>query len=220
MKYEQERTQITIFLRRMLLSGLTVGSGGNISVRIAGTDAFCISPTAVAYDSITAADIVVMRSDGSILDSARTPSSEWRMHAAVYQARAEVIAVVHTHSPYAATFACLREEIPAVHYLLGFAGRKVPLAPYATYGSEELAAAAVTALGNEFHAVLLATHGLLAVGRNLEHAFTVAEETEFVARVYWQARAIGTPAVLPDDEMQRITERFRHYGSQENTHDE
>lgn len=220
MKYEQERTQVTVFLGRMLHSGLTVASGGNISVRIAGTDTFCISPTGMAYDRLTAADIVAMRSDGSILDSGRIPSSEWRMHAAVYQARADVMAVVHTHSPYAATFACLREEIPAVHYLLAFAGRKVPLAPYATYGSEELARAAVTTLGNEFHAVLLATHGLLAVGRDLGHAFTVAEETEFVARIYWQARAIGTPAVLPDDEMKRITEKFRHYGSQEHTQDE
>ncbi len=213
MKFEQERRQVVRYLRRMLAAGLTTGSGGNISLRIPGTAYFCMSPTGIGYDVMRAKDIVVMEDEGHTLAGKRSPSSEWRMHAAVYAARPEIGAVVHTHSAYATTFACLREEIPPVHYLIGFAGKKVPVAPYATYGSEELAALAAAALGSEYNAVLLATHGLLAVGTDIERAFTVAEEVELVARICWQARAIGTPVALPDDEMARVIEKFKNYGT-------
>jgi L-fuculose-phosphate aldolase len=155
-----------------------------------------------------------MDAKGRIAAGKRAPSSEWRMHAEMYEARSDVGAVVHTHSVYATTFACLREEILPVHYLIGFAGKKVPLAPYATYGSEELARNAAEALGTEYNAVLLATHGLLAVGGDIERAFTVAEEIELVAQICWQARAIGTPALLPDDEMARVIAKFERYGVQ------
>lgn len=215
MKHETERRQIVTFLRRMLRQRLTTGAGGNISVRIPGAEAFAISPTGIAYDAMRTRDVVVIDFAGAVIAGKRAPSSEWRMHAAVLAARPDVGAVVHTHSVHASTFACLREEIPAVHYLVGWAGHRVPVAPYATYGSEELARAAVETLGTDFHAVLLASHGLLAVGRDLPAAFTVAEEIELVARIAWQARAIGTPTILPDDEMARIRERFRTYGQQE-----
>ncbi|MFA6234717.1 MAG: class II aldolase/adducin family protein [Bacteroidota bacterium] len=215
MKYEDERKEVVRYLRRMLAARLTTGSGGNISIRIPGTELFCISPTGMDYDAMRARDIVVMDMLGQVIAGKRVPSSEWRMHAAVYLARADVGAVVHTHSAFATTFACLREEIPAVHYLVGFAGKRVPVAPYFTYGSDELARAASETLGEDFNAVLLAAHGLLAVGVDLQAAFTVAEEIELVARICWQARAIGTPIPLADDEMERIIEKFRHYGKQE-----
>jgi L-fuculose-phosphate aldolase len=215
MKFESERAQVVRYLRRMLAVRLTTGSGGNISVRVEGTPLFCISPTGIGYDAMRAKDVVAMDGHGAVATGKRMPSSEWRMHAAVYAARPDVGAVVHTHSVHATTFACLREEIPPVHYLIGFAGKKVPVAPYATYGSAELARAAADTLGAEFNAVLLATHGLLAVGADLPSAFTVAEEIELVARICLQARSIGTPAVLPDDEMERIIEKFRSYGKQD-----
>jgi L-fuculose-phosphate aldolase len=215
MKHKIERTQIVTFLRRMLAARLTTGSGGNISARIPGSETFAISPTGIGYDVMCPKDIVVLDFAGEVVAGKRSPSSEWRMHAAVYASRADVGAIVHTHSVFASTFACLREEIPPVHYLIGYAGHKVPLAPYATYGSEQLALAAAETLGMEYNAVLLATHGLLAVGRDLPAAFTVAEEIELVAQIAWQARAIGAPAVLPHDEMARVIEKFRSYGKQE-----
>lgn len=215
MKHEIERKQIVAYLRRMIEARLTTGSGGNISVRIPGSETFAISPTGIGYGEMRPRDVVVLDFAGEVVAGKRTPSSEWRMHAAVYASRADAGAIVHTHSVFASTFACLREEIPPVHYLIGFAGHKVPLAPYATYGSEQLARAAAETLGMEYNAVLLATHGLLAVGRDLPAAFTVAEEIELVARIAWQARAIGTPAVLPHDEMTRVLEKFRSYGQQE-----
>ncbi len=214
MEFQFERRQVLKYLRRMLAAGLTTGSGGNISVRVAGTPLYCISPTGIEYGAMRAKDVVVMDGNGAVAAGKRTPSSEWRMHAAVYASRSDVGAVVHTHSVHASTFACLREEIPPVHYLIGFAGKRVPVAPYATYGSEELARAAVETLGSDFNAVLLATHGLLAVGRDLPSAFTVAEEIELVARICLQARSIGTPAVLPEEEMERIIAKFREYGKQ------
>jgi L-fuculose-phosphate aldolase len=160
-------------------------------------------------------DVVVLDASGAVVAGKRIPSSEWRMHAAAYAARPDAGAVVHTHSVFATTFACLREEIPAVHYLVGFAGKCVPVAPYATYGSVELASHAAEALAGGVNAVLLANHGLLAVGADLRAAFGVAEEIELVARIAWQARAIGEAVVLPDDEMDVIIEKFRGYGKQE-----
>lgn len=215
MKHEHERRQIVSFLRRMLAARLTTGSGGNISIRIGDTETFAISPTGIAYDRMRAKDVVVVDFSGHVRSGKRKPSSEWRMHAEVYAARPDAGAIVHTHSVHASTFACLREEIPAVHYLIGWAGHTVPLAPYATYGSVELARAAVETLGSDSQAVLLASHGLLAIGRNITAAFAVAEEIELVARIAWQARAIGTPVELPREEMDRVLEKFRTYGQQE-----
>ncbi|MFZ1729760.1 MAG: class II aldolase/adducin family protein [Bacteroidota bacterium] len=215
MKFKIEREQVVQYLRRISAARLTTGAGGNISLRIPGTEYFCMSPTGISYDYMCAKDVVVMDMQGLIIAGKRTPSSEWRMHAAAYAVRSDVRAVVHTHSVYATTFACLREEIPAIHYLIGFAGNRVPVTPYFTYGSDELARAAADTLGTEFNAVLLATHGLLAVGSSLSAAFNVAEEIEFVAQIAWQARAIGSPVLLPEDEMERIIEKFRSYGKQE-----
>lgn len=215
MKHEQERRSVVAYLRRMLAARLTTGSGGNVSVRISGTTYFAISPTGIPYEEMHAKDVVVLDMSGAVVTGKRIPSSEWRMHASAYAARPDAGAVVHTHSVFATTFACLREEIPAVHYLVGFAGKRIPVAPYATYGSEELASHAAEALATGVNAVLLANHGLLAVGADLPAAFGVAEEIELVARIAWQARAIGTPVVLPDGEMEIVMEKFRGYGKQE-----
>lgn len=211
MRHEEMRKEIVGMLRAMLAAGLTTGSGGNISVRVG--EGMLISPSGMTYDRVTAEDMVLLGMEGSMLEGTRRASSEAAMHAAVYRRREDVRAIVHTHSPYATTFACLREAIPAVHYLVGFAGHCVPVAPYATYGTEELAAAAVDTLGDG-GAVLLANHGVLAVGDTLARAFAVAEEIELVARVYYQARCIGTPVLLDAEEMERVLVKFRDYGRQ------
>ncbi len=214
MLHEQLRTSIVRHCSAMLQAGLTTGSGGNISVRIPESRHVCMSPTGIPYDNMRTADVAVVDTHGAVIDGDRNPSSELPMHLAVYAARPDVNAIVHTHSPYAATFACLREPIPAVHYLVGFAGTHVPVAPYATYGTPELAAGAVETLGTNFQAVLLANHGLLAVGPSLERAYAVAEEIELVARICFQSRAIGSPVILDEEEMRRVIRKFRSYGIQ------
>lgn len=210
--HSETQSAVERHCRAMLAAGLTTGSGGNISVRLPGEDLMCISPSGVSYDELRAEDVTVCRFDGSVVAGSAAPSSERAMHAAVYRARGDANAIVHTHSPYATTFACLREPIPATHYLVGFAGPQVPVAPYATYGTDELARNAVETLGEEYHAVLLANHGLLALSGSLERAFAVAEEIELVARIHYQARCIGTPVILDDAEMRRVIEKFRDYG--------
>ncbi len=139
------------------------------------------------------------------------PSSELGFHLSVYRTRPDVQAVVHTHSPYATTMACLGWEIPAVHYLVGFAGKKVPLAPYATFGTPELAGNVAEHIGG-YNALLLANHGLLAVGGNMDAAFAAAEEIEFVARIYYQTLSVGKPVILPEEEMETVLEKFKTYG--------
>jgi len=213
MQYRNERETVVRYCRMMLSAGLTTGSGGNISIRLAD-DAFAISPTGIDYAAMEATDVCMVDAAGKVVEGGRLPSSELPMHLALYRARSDARAVVHTHSPYATTFACLRETIPPVHYLVGFAGTHVPLADYATYGTDALAENAIRAMGQDFNAVLLANHGLLALGASLEHAYATAEEIELVARIAFQARAIGTPVHLDDDEMLRVIEKFKTYGSQ------
>ena len=211
MRLETKRRALVRFGRRMLAVGLTTGTGGNLSWCDRRQGLVAVTPSGIDDDALGPADITVVDLEGRRVDGDRIPSSELPFHLALYRHRPDVDAVVHTHSVYATTMACLHWEIPAVHYLVGFAGLKVPLAPYATYGSPELARHVVDAIGTG-NAVLLANHGMVAVGADLNRAFAVAEEIELVARIYYQARAVGDPCLLSDDEMQRVIEKFKGYG--------
>lgn len=211
MLLEQERNQIVAFGRKLVHAKLTEGTGGNLSVLNRAQGRVAISPSGMDYFEIRAQDVAVTGLDGKIQQGSRQPSSELGFHLALYRKRADICAVLHTHSVYATTVACLNRELPAVHYLVGFSGTRVPLAPYATYGSRELAGHVAASLGS-CNAVLLANHGVVTVGLDLPLAFAVAEAVEFVARIYCQAEAIGTPVVLPDAEMQTVIEKFKTYG--------
>lgn len=207
----RERDDITFFGRKLLAAGLTTGTGGNLSIFSRDDGLIAISPSGVEYEEMTPADVPVVDFSGVTVEGSRKPSSELDFHRALYLRRADIRAVVHTHSVYATTMACLNWEIPAVHYLVAFSGHKVPLAPYATFGTPELAANVAESIG-DFNAVLLANHGLVTVGENLATAFAVAEEIELVARIYYQAKCIGDPVILPDGEMSRVVEKFASYG--------
>ena len=196
---------------RMLSSGLTVGSGGNLSIVDRQSGRVFITPSGLDYLTMAADDIVTCRLDGSLKAGQRKPSSELNIHLALYTHRAEIGAIVHTHSVYATTMACLGREIPAVHYLVGFAGSRVPLAPYATFGTQALADAALKSIGDS-KALLLANHGLIAIGPTLGHAFTVAEEIEFVARIYYQTLLAGEPKILSAGQMEEVLAKFKTYG--------
>ncbi|PID73697.1 MAG: fuculose phosphate aldolase [Desulfobacterales bacterium] len=211
MQLKREREKIVHYGNRMAAAGLTTGTGGNLSILNRRASLMAVTPSGLYYDELTPADIVVAGLNGRVVDGHRKPSSELAFHLAVYEIRPDVNAVVHTHSPWATTLACLGWELPAVHYLVGFSGHKVPLAPYAAFGTKELAGVVRDHLG-DFNALLLANHGLITVGGNIDAAFAAAEEIEFVARVYGQAKAMGDPVILPEEEMSRVMEKFAVYG--------
>ncbi len=211
MQMEAERKTIVRFGIKMVESGLTTGTGGNLSILDRDSGRVAVTPSGIEYKIMQPGDVVLTDLDGKVLDGGLKPTSELEFHLSVYRQRQDIQAVVHTHSPYATTMACLGMEIPAVHYLVGFAGKKVPIAPYATFGTPELAQSVAENIG-DYNALLLANHGLLAVGSNMDTAFAAAEEIEFVARIYYQTLSIGKPVILPDAEMDVVCEKFKTYG--------
>jgi len=211
MLLQGEREEIVRFGRKLLTARLTSGTGGNLSIFSRAAGLIAISPSGIEYDEMKPEDVPVVDAGGVVVEGIRKPSSELGFHLALYRTRPDIRAVVHTHSVYATTMACLNWELPAVHYLVAFSGHKVPLAPYATFGSEDLAVNVAATIGDH-NAVLLANHGLATVGPNLATAFAVAEEIELVAQIYYQAKSIGEPVILPQDEMSRVIEKFAVYG--------
>jgi L-fuculose-phosphate aldolase len=214
MLLEQEREEIVLFGRKLITSKLTTGSGGNLSIFNRQEGLVAIKPTGVDYLEMRAEDVVVINQKGEIIDGRLKPSSELSLHLGLLKARPEINAAVHTHQVYATTLACLNWEIPAVHYLVGFSGNKVPVAPYATYGTPELAQAVVQSIGH-YNACLMANHGIVTLGANLSAAFNVAEELELVARLYYQSMCIGKPQILSEQEMEVVTKKFATYGQQQ-----
>lgn len=208
---EDERKAISTYGREMLKQGLTKGTGGNISARVAG-EYVAISPSGMPYEEITAEDVPVLDADEEIAFGSLKPSAEHSMHMQVYRERDDVGGVVHNHSPYASTFASISEPIEASHYLIAFAGNKVPVAAYETYGTKELGAVAVETLGDEYNACLLENHGVLAVGDDVASAFEIALMVEYCARIHYQARAIGEPTVLSNEEVENLMTKFEGYG--------
>ncbi len=211
MLLKKEREEIVRYGKKMLTANLTTGTGGNLSIADRQKKYMAISPSGVDYTEMKPEDVVILDGKGQIAEGDCKPSSELNFHLAIYRRRPEIKAVVHTHSVYATTIACLHRELPAVHYLVGFSGKKVPLAPYATFGTEELARSVAENIA-DYNALLLANHGLVAVGHNIAHAFAVAEEIELVARIWYQTRCAGGGRIIPDEEMERVLEKFKTYG--------
>ncbi|MCE9576198.1 MAG: class II aldolase/adducin family protein [Deltaproteobacteria bacterium] len=204
------RDELVTTAKRMSELGLTPGMSGNVSVRSPG--GLLITPSGMPYTSITGDDVVELKMDGSARAGQKTPSSEWRLHRDILASRADVEAIVHTHSLFCTTISMLRRPIPAVHYMVVLAGSDaIPCADYATFGSAELAIEAVKALGGG-SACLLANHGMVACGPNLAAALRLAAEVETLASQYWHAAQLGTPHVLDRDELLRVRARFAEYG--------
>ena len=211
MLLEKERTLVAEFGRKLLEEGLTRGTGGNLSVIDRSRGLAAVKPSAIEYMEALPEDIAVVDLSGKQVDGPWKASSETPMHLALYRGRPDIGAVVHTHSPFATTLACLEKEIPPVHYLVTLAGPSVPCAPYAPFGSAELAQSAVSGIG-EGKAVLLGHHGLVAVGSDMAEAFTVAQAVEFVAEIYWRACCAGTPPVLSAEQVADAIGRMSRYG--------
>jgi len=204
------RREIVAVSRALDGAGLMPNKSGNVSCRIPG--GFLITPSGVPYSQLEAAQVVELGTDGAAVEGGLRPSSEWRMHGAIYAQRPEVAAIVHTHSPRATALSCARLGIPAFHYMIALAGGAIRCMPYATFGTEDLARNAVCGLDGR-RAVLLANHGVVAVGTSLREAHSVAFEVENLALQYLELRAAGLePVVLDDAELATVIEKFTDYG--------
>lgn len=200
--------------QQLVAHGLNKGTSGNCSIRIEG--GFLITPSGLAVEKMIAASMVKMQLDGSVHPDSQTqdkkPSSEWRFHRDILQSRPEINAVVHTHSMFATTVACLHQDIPPFHYMIAFAGGdSIRCAPYALFGSQTLSDHALTALKDR-KACLLANHGMIAMGEDLEEALAITVEVENLCEQYWRLLQITpTPPLLTEAEMRDVFQQFKGY---------
>jgi len=204
------RAEIVATARTMSASGLSPGRSGNVSARIEG--GMLITPSGLAYDVMEADDIVRVAGDGSVAAGQRAPSTEWHFHLAAYRARPDLHALVHTHSLHATVLACAGRSIPPFHYMVAVAGGSdIPLVPYATFGTPELAAHVAEGL-LERKACLMAHHGQVAMGTTLSAALELAQDVEILAEQYFKVLSLGPPHLLPEAEMSVVLEKFKSYG--------
>ena len=211
MLMKSEREAVLAYSKRLLSSGLVKGSGGNISLGNPDKSMIAITPSGIVYDVMTIEDIVILDLDGNLIEGKRKPTSEMAFHLALQNLRPDIHAVVHTHSDYATAMACLGWALPPVHYLIGYAGNEVPIAPYATYGTQELSDNICSVIG-EGNAVLMANHGVVCVGSSLDKAFTTAEMVEYVSHLYLLTKSVGDPVILDKHQMADVLEKFDSYG--------
>ncbi|MBO1306419.1 L-fuculose-phosphate aldolase [Enterococcus sp. 669A] len=213
MNYLKERELVVEYGKKLITEGLTTGTGGNISVYLRDEQVMLISPSGIPYFDTRMEDIVVMDLEGNVVEGTRKPSSEYDLHAIFYRNRPDVNSVVHTHSEYATTFACLHQEIEPLHYIIGSIGEKVRCCDYKTFGSYELAEEAYHAIKQD-KGILLGNHGVLTIGGSLSDAFEAAKDIEFIAKLNYRARCIGTPVLLNKEQLQEAVEKFGTYGQQ------
>ena len=188
--------------------GFCRGNAGNLSARV--DDGFLVTPSQVPFDDLMPADLIWMDFEGNT-DGPHKPTSEWRFHRDILESRPDVGAVIHTHAPFCTALACHSMDIPAFHYMIAKAGGdSIRCAPYALVASQELSYAALKALTGR-KACLLAHHGMIAVGADLQAALTMTVETEELAEQYWRARQIGDPPLLTKQQMKEVLKKFETY---------
>ena len=200
--------------RRLVISGMNRGSSGNISMRsetrFNNQAGFLITPSGINPDKMTDDSICLLNMTGENAGEGK-PSSEWRMHRDIYIARPDIHAIVHAHSPFATTLACMQLEVPPFNYMIAVTGgNTIPCAPYALFGTQELSDKALETLENRY-ACLLAHHGMLALGYNLDHAMAIAVEVESLSEQYWRILQTGRLKLLSEKQMDAVHEKFRDY---------
>ncbi len=212
---KNQRENLLNITQKLALLGLNKGTSGNASVRCDG--GFLVTPSGMAVEDMTPASMVQMQFDGSFeLQSdlnAKKPSSEWRFHRDILASYPEINAVIHTHSMFATTLACLHKDIPPFHYMIAVAGGDtIRCAPYALFGSQALSDKALVALTDR-KACLLANHGMIALGEDLDDALAVTVEVENLCEQYWRILQVdANPPLLSEDEMREVFQQFKGYG--------
>ena len=205
------RKQIIETALQMNALGINRGKSGNVSAR--WKNGFLVTPSGLPYEETKPGDIVLI-DDKAKATGKHAPSSEWRFHFDIYRHNDEALAVVHTHSSFATTLACLGMGVPAFHYMVAVAGgNDIRCAPYATFGTQTLSDYAIKALAGR-KACLLANHGMIATGGSLKNALALAVEVEALCEQYWRALQVGKPSLLTDNEMAVVVEKFKTYNAQ------
>lgn len=210
-RFGDERAVVSELGRQMLSQGLTKGTGGNVSQLCADGETVAINPSGVPYEEVSPEKVSLVTLAGEQVAGELEASSETPMHTMLLR-REGIGGVVHTHSPYASTFASLGKPIPASHYLIAFAGERVPVAEYRKPGTEELGELAAETMGDEYNACLLQNHGTIAIGETAQEAFEISLMVEYCARIHYQALNVGDPDILPDEEVDRLRTVFEDYG--------
>lgn len=198
--------------KRMVASGLTVETWGNISARDPETGLVYLTPSGMPYDTITEDDIVVMNEKGETVEGFRRPTIEWEMHLEIMRRRSDVNAIIHTHPVYSQVFGLLHEDIPPVIDEAAQSLGTVRCAEYGLPGSHELAMNAADAIGEKGHACLIANHGAVCAGADMEKAFRVCKVLEMTAQIYCMARAIGNPVPESPETVAAQLELLKDYG--------
>jgi L-fuculose-phosphate aldolase len=208
MSERQLRIALLQTSRRMVELGLNRGTAGNASVRCG--DDILITPSALPVSEIGEQDMVLVAKDGKVLQG-RKPSSEWRFHCDILNARPEIGAVLHMHSTFATTIACLRKDVPPVHYMIAMAGGdSIRCTPYSLFGEQALSDHALEAL-HDRKACLLGNHGMIALGADLADALAVAVEVEYLCEIYWRTVSVGEPKILTAQQMHDVKAKFVEY---------
>ena len=203
------RKNIVEIARKAYNEGLVAGTSGNVSFFDRETETLAITPSNLDYAVMKDEDIVLMRLDGTILEGIHKPSSEWRLHAELYKALEHVNAVMHTHSPRATSFAVLHQAIPLILVeMLPFLGGDIPLAAFGTPGTPDVGINAANAMTDRRFSCLLANHGVVTVGKTLEHAHLRAVYVEDAATIYHFARQLGEPHLVPADAVAVLREKY------------
>ena len=213
MSHQSLREEVARVAKLLIESGLVTGTSGNVSARTPDGDVL-MTPSGIDYEEMEPGDVVLVDMDGEVLEDSLGPSTETPMHTGIYRARADVGAVVHTHSVFATTLACLGWTIPPVHYMLTTLSEdgEIPLAPYTTYGTERLAGYAAEALGEDRNACLLQNHGTIAVGDSPGEAFSRTVVLEEMAEFYYRTRSVGEPVLLSPEQVGEVAAKISGYG--------
>jgi len=205
---EAAREQVASACARLADEGLVVGTAGNVSMRV--DDHLIVTPTGGVFGAMTAEEMAVITPTGELVEGQRGPTSELALHLLLYD-RMDAGAVVHTHAPYATALACVVDEVPAVHYSMLMFGGSLKVAPYATFGTEELAGNVESALSGRT-ACLMQNHGHVGYAHDLATAVESALLVEWACTVYWRARALGEPAALSDEQLQDVAAQVMRLG--------
>ncbi len=206
-----QRQRVADAARRLAAEGLVLGTAGNVSER--SGELVAVTPTGAVLEHVTAADVVVVDLEGALVDGDLAPTSELGLHLGAYR-RYHAGAVVHAHSPVGTALACVLDELPVIHYQMLALGGTVRVAPYATFGSPELAELTLDALQDRA-AALMSNHGTIALGADAAGALDNARLLEWACTVYWRAASLGTPRTLDDRQLQAVVETIaeRGYGA-------
>ncbi len=216
-KEKKLREELILIARTINSIGLNQGTSGNLSVRI--NDGVLITPSSLPYEEIKPNDLVLLDLCGNpSFEGQLKPSSEWRLHLDILTNRSEISAVIHCHSIYATALSCHERCIPSFHYMTAIAGgNDIRCAPYETFGTKEFSEVALNALSKRM-ACLLAHHGQIAIGRDLNKALQIAVEVETLAKMYLNSCLLGEPPLLTNQQMDEVHKQFKsmNYGNRDN----